>query len=110
MFIVMMSWIVFWLTPSESGTQISVAITTVLTLIAYRFTIGNELPHISYLTRMDIFLMGSTILVFAALLEAALTSRLMKAGNRNLTIKMDLWSRIIFPLSFTGLIIFAFLL
>ncbi|NOQ13895.1 MAG: hypothetical protein GQ583_05345 [Methyloprofundus sp.] len=108
--IVMMSWIVFWLTPSESGTQISIAITSVLTLIAYRFTIGNELPHISYLTRMDVFLMGATILVFGALLEAALTSRFMNTGNLNLTVKMDWWSRIIFPLCFTGLISFAFLL
>ncbi len=35
--IVIMSWTVFWIAPSESGTQISVAVTSILTLIAYRF-------------------------------------------------------------------------
>jgi hypothetical protein len=37
--IVMMSWVVFWIDPKESGTQISVAITTMLTLIAYRLSL-----------------------------------------------------------------------
>jgi hypothetical protein len=42
--IVAMSWIVFWIDPEESGIQISVAITTMLTLIAYRFAVGADLP------------------------------------------------------------------
>ncbi len=47
-----------------------------LTLIAYRFLLGGMLPRISYLTRLDYFLLGSTVLVFLALVEAACTSRL----------------------------------
>jgi hypothetical protein len=57
----------------------------------------SELPHISYLTRMDIFLMGSTILVFGGLVQAALTSRIVIAGKPELAVKLDLWSRIGFP-------------
>jgi hypothetical protein len=34
--IVAMSWLVFWIDPKESGSQINVAITTMLTLIAVR--------------------------------------------------------------------------
>ena len=75
---------------AESVTQINIAIISVLTLIAYHFSIGHDLPHISYLTRLDIFLMGSTIQVFAVLMEAALTNRFMSAKKLNLTLKIDL--------------------
>jgi len=59
--IVAMSWVVFWIDPKESGTQISVSITTMLTLIAYRFAVGMNVPRISDLTNLDAFILGSTI-------------------------------------------------
>ena len=65
--IVAMSWVVFWIDPKESGTQIGVAMTSMLTLIAYRFAVASYLPKISYMTLMDIFLLGATLLVFASL-------------------------------------------
>ena len=42
-----------------------------LTLIAYRFLLGQSLPPVSYLTRLDYFLLGATILVFIALFGGA---------------------------------------
>ena len=39
-FIVAMSWVVFWIDP-ESGTRVSVSVTAMLTLIAYRFAVGS---------------------------------------------------------------------
>ena len=53
MLIVALSWVVFWIDPAESGTQIGVAMTAMLTLIAYRFTIGTSIPKLSYLSRLD---------------------------------------------------------
>ncbi len=38
--IVAMSSIVFWINPQQSGTQINVSVTSMLTLIAYRFMVG----------------------------------------------------------------------
>ena len=67
--IVAMSWVVFWIDPKESGTQIGVAMTSMLTLIAYRFAVASHLPKISYMTLIDIFLLGATLLVFASLAE-----------------------------------------
>jgi hypothetical protein len=53
--IVAMSWVVFWIDPAESGSQLSVSVTSVLTLIAYHIALTGKLPDISYLTRMDLF-------------------------------------------------------
>ena len=44
MLIVMMSWIVFWIDPEDMGIQVSVAVTSMLTLIAYRFMVGASVP------------------------------------------------------------------
>ena len=44
--IVIMSWVVFWIDPNEPGTQISVAVTSILTLVAYRFMIDSLLPNV----------------------------------------------------------------
>ncbi len=63
--IVMMSRTVFWIDSRNAGSQISVAVTSMLTLIAYRFAVGGEVPRIPYTTRLHTFILASTTLVFA---------------------------------------------
>jgi hypothetical protein len=98
--IVAMSWIVFWIDPSEAGTQVSVAITTMLTLIAYRFAIGNDIPRVSYLTRLDDFILISTLLVFATLVEVIVTATMARGGHIKKARVVDLWARWIVPLGY----------
>ncbi len=105
--IVMMSWSVFWIDPAEGGTQIGVATTTMLTLIAFRFAIDASLPKISYLTRLDTFVMASTVLVFLSLFEVVITSRLAKTGRHGRAMRFDQWSRLFFPGAFVAVTILA---
>ncbi len=107
--IVGMSWIVFWINPSEIRSQFSVSVTTVLTLIAYYISLTSRLPEIPYLTRMDIFVFGSTILVFASLLEVVVTSHLAGTGRLNIGRRIDAKCRWLFPLSFALVVFFSFL-
>ena len=108
--IVAMSWVVFWIDPLQTASQISVAVTTMLTLIAYRFAVGSELPNIHYLTRMDEFLLGSTVLVFASLLEVVLTSSLASRDQLERARRVDRRARWIFPLGLALLTLQAFVL
>ena len=98
--IVMMSWVVFWIDPSEAGSQIGVAMTAMLTLIAYRFAVGTLLPKVSYLTRMDWFILLSTLLVFASMVEVVITSALAKRNRLRLARSIDYIARGLFPLAF----------
>ena len=101
--IVFMSWVVFWIAPEHVGPRLSVAVTSMLTLVAYRFLLGQRLPPVSYLTRLDYFLLGSTFLVFIALIQVALTSAVNeeRASARNTAInKMSRWA---FPALFLTL-------
>lgn len=71
-----------------------------LTLIAYRFAVGADLPKVSYVTRMDLFLLGATVLVFATLLEVIITSTLARRERLEEARRIDHVARVLFPLLF----------
>jgi hypothetical protein len=102
--IVMMSWIVFWIDPEQASTQISVSVTSMLTLIAYRLSVDGVLPKVSYLTRMDYLILASTVLVFAALIMVVITSVNARNGMINRARMLDRMSRLVFPSVFTALV------
>ena len=106
--IVFMSWSVFWINPQHFGAQLSVAATSMLTLIAHRFTLETILPPVAYLTSMDKFLTGSSILVFIALVETVTTSSLVEKKREELAIRVDTWSKFLFPMVFLAVITFSF--
>lgn len=106
--IVLMSWLVFWIDPTSAGTQIGVATTAMLTLIAYRFAMDQSVPHVAYLTRMDHFVMGSSVLVFLALCQVILTARLAKTNRLALAYRVDAWSLVLFLVLLAGLMVVSF--
>jgi hypothetical protein len=94
--IVLMAWAVFWIDPSELSTQVSLSATAVLTLIAFQLSLNNFLPRISYLTRLDRFILGASLLVFLALGEAVAVCWLARYGRESLSKRIDQWSRWLF--------------
>src|SRR5467141_2189432 len=98
--IVMMSWSVFWIDPNTSNSQISVAVTSMLTLIAYRFAVDSQLPRLPYMTRLDSFFLTSTLLVFFSLIEVVVTTILENNQQTDRAKKIDRYCRVIFPAIF----------
>ncbi len=108
--IVAMSWIVFWIDPKQVPNQLSVAVTTVLTLIAYHVALSGRLPDIPYLTHMDKFLFSSTILVFMALIEVVVTSNLSSTDRLASARRIDRKARWLFPLLFISALAYSFII
>jgi Neurotransmitter-gated ion-channel ligand binding domain/Neurotransmitter-gated ion-channel transmembrane region len=98
--IVMMSWSVFWIDPVHSNSQISIAVTSMLTLIAYRFAVDSQLPRLPYMTRLDAFILTSTLLVFFSLIEVLITTILETSRRTGRAKKIDRYCRAIFPAMF----------
>ena len=99
--IVLMGWTALWIPPSVVPARMSVAVTTMLTLIAYRFALGRLVPNLPYLTRFDYFTLGSTILIFLVLLLVAATTYLFATQNRAaLGERINRWARLLFPVIF----------
>jgi hypothetical protein len=75
--IVGMSWVVFLIHPKFIPPRVGTCVTTVLTLIAYRFMIDGFTPKLPYLTLVDHILLGATLLVAASLVTVAVSSRMV---------------------------------
>jgi hypothetical protein len=103
--IVMMSWAVFWMDSRNVASNVGISITSMLTLIAYRFSADTILPRLSYLTSLDYFILASTILVFLSLVQNLTTSILTKQEKINQSYRLDIACRIGFPVLFTMIII-----
>lgn len=107
--IVGMACSVFWMNPEIASTQIGVATTSMLTLIAYRFAMSGFTPPVPYLTRMDIFILGGTLVVFLILVVAVATVYLAGRGRVALALTIERHCRWVFPAVFAALSAFAFL-
>jgi nitric oxide reductase large subunit len=90
------------------GPRLSVAVTSMLTLVAYRFLLGQKLPPVSYLTRLDYFLLGSTVLVFVALIQVALTGTMNEEGRADRAKAVNRSSRWAFPVAYAALLVWSF--
>jgi cadmium resistance protein CadD (predicted permease) len=100
MLIVAMSWAVFWMDPLNVASNVGISITSMLTLIAYRFSADAILPRLPYLTSLDYFILTSTILVFLSLLQCIATSALAKSGESKKAHSLDVTARVLFPVLF----------
>ena len=106
--IVAMSWIIFWIDPKYVAPRLSVTITSMLTLIAYRFVLEGALPRLSYLTRMDYFLIGATLLVLTTVVQVAVTTRAEDRDHGRKAQRINSHSRWLFPTAFLSLMALAF--
>jgi hypothetical protein len=106
--IVAMSWCVFWINPAQFGTQIGLSATSMLTLIAFIFATTNMVPKIGYFTILDLFIGGSTILVFLALIQSVTTSYLVSMKHAQMATHGDRICRFAFPLLFAALVVVLF--
>ena len=81
--IIFMAWTVFWINPEHFGPQVGLSTASTFTLIAFLLSLRQMVPHVGYLTRADRLVLCCAVLVFSALGEAVLTSRLAKDGKRS---------------------------
>lgn len=58
-FILAISWSVFWVRGSQLEAKVNITIVCLLSLIAYNFIIDEDLPKLSYLTFLDSFILLS---------------------------------------------------
>ncbi len=106
--VVLMSWIVFWIPREHVPSRVGLAATSMLTLIAYRFAMSSVLPPIAYLTRLDIFMIGASVMVFSALATAVAVTYVMDLVDEGLADRINTAGRIILPLILVGITWYAF--
>jgi hypothetical protein len=66
---VFLSWSVFWVDPFDLANQVQIAVTTILTVIAFAFAISATMPRVPYITFIDAFFLTCYVFVFIAVVE-----------------------------------------
>jgi hypothetical protein len=66
---VVLSWSVFWIEARDLSNQVQIAVTTLLTVIAFAFAISATMPRVPYLTYIDAFFLTCYVFVFLAFVE-----------------------------------------
>lgn len=103
--VVVMSWTPFWVGRQHINVRIPVAASSILTLIAYRFILAHLLPKLPYMTRLDYFTVGSTLLVLLSLIGVMVTAFFVVHDKEQQAQKIDHWARGAFPAVFFLLLI-----
>ena len=101
--VVLMAWIVFWIPREHVPSRIGLAATSMLTLIAYRFAMSSVLPPIAYLTRLDLFMIGASVLVFSALALAVAVTYVMDLVDETLAERIHVAARYLIPVVLVGI-------
>jgi hypothetical protein len=98
---VFLSWAVFWIEASDLSNQVQVAVTTILTVIAFAFAISATMPRLPYLTYIDAFFLECYIYVFLAVVELMTVHVTHRSDRRrDLGLKIRKCSRWLIPASF----------
>jgi hypothetical protein len=98
---VFLSWAVFWIETSDIQTQVTIAVTTILTVIAFAFAISATMPRVPYLTYIDAFFLQCYVFVFLSMVELMLVHIAHRTETRrDLGIRMRRITRYAIPAAF----------
>lgn len=98
--IVFMAWTAFWLQPSIVNPRLGISTAAIFSLIALGVSIRLGLPRISYLTRADYFVIGSTVLVFLSLGVSVTVIRWASGNQASKALRLNRIARWIYPIVF----------
>src|SRR6185295_19517355 len=96
--LVILSWVVFWMTADSLSTSMGVSLTGILTVVAYQFSIVGNLPKVPYFTFTDAILSFSFLMTFATAAENMAVHLLQIRDRKATASRLDYSCRWIFPL------------
>ncbi len=97
---VVLSWTVFWIDPTELSSQVQISVTTILTVIAFAFAIQANLPKVPYLTFIDVFFLICYLFVFATAIELTAVHLAGRSGHGARIRRLSGAIRIVLPVAF----------
>jgi hypothetical protein len=97
---VIMSWSVFWFDPPEVSSQVTIAVTTILTIIAFALAISLTLPRVPYLTFADAFFLTCYIFAFVTMVEVTTVHIAYRNERRKVAAKIRGTARWLVPAAF----------
>ncbi|CAM9199841.1 unnamed protein product, partial [Lampetra fluviatilis] len=79
---VVLSWLSFWINPEASAARVPLGILSVLSLASQAMSLAAELPKVSYVKALDIWLIACLVFGFASLVEFAIVQVFVNSPKR----------------------------
>ncbi len=98
--IVALSWTVYWIDTHDLSSQVQISVTTILTVIAFSFSISLSLPKVPYLTYIDAFFLDCLVFVFFTAIEMTTVHVSGRTARSAIGLKIRQISRIAVPIVF----------
>jgi hypothetical protein len=90
--IVIVAYSAFFVDIKDHYTQITIALTTILTVIAFSFSVESSMPKVPYLTYIDCFFLATYVLVFLSMIVLVVTHTMIGRERHGRAIKLRrLW-------------------
>uniref|UniRef100_A0A673LG33 Glycine receptor subunit beta n=1 Tax=Sinocyclocheilus rhinocerous TaxID=307959 RepID=A0A673LG33_9TELE len=80
--IVVLSWLSFWINPDASAARVPLGILSVLSLSSECMSLASELPKVSYVKAIDIWMIACLLFGFASLVEYAVVQVMLNSPKR----------------------------
>ncbi|XP_064638077.1 glycine receptor subunit alpha-2-like [Lineus longissimus] len=81
MLVVILSWVSFWLDVRATPARISVGLLTVLTITTQASGVNSQLPRVSYIKAIDVWMSSCLVFVVVALVEFAVVNVLTRKND-----------------------------
>ena len=85
--LVILSWISFWISVDAVVARVNIGLLTVLTLTTQSTGSAGQLPRVSYIKAIDVWMSSCLVFAFASLIEFALVNVWSRRETRNLVRK-----------------------
>ena len=103
--ILTISWAVFWITPREIESRLTVSIVCLLALIAYNFVIDDDLPKLEYLTVMDWVILVSYVFATVPTIITIISFVFYDKKDYKMSNIIDQKSKIYFPIAYVSVFV-----
>ncbi|XP_069129491.1 glycine receptor subunit alpha-2-like [Argopecten irradians] len=90
--IVMLSWVSFWVDAEATPARVSLGVLTVLTITTQSSGARSQLPRVSYIKAIDVWMSTCLMFVFASLLEYAYINVLTRKRRSKLMTALQIGS------------------
>jgi len=76
--IVILSWVSFWINVDASSARVTIALLTLLTMTMISGEVRTNLPRVSYIKAIDVWMIVCLLFVFMSLIEYAIVNVLAR--------------------------------
>jgi len=102
---VILAWLSMFIPPESVPGRVGMGMTTMLTLTAMFSSVRNNVPKVSYISVLDLWMLMSIIFVFSCLVEFIVITGLIRNGKKKLGLQVERVCQIAVPIVYITFVV-----